>query len=150
MKSERITVEQTYDAPIARVWQALTDPVQMKQWYLDIPEFRPEVGCEFSFLAGDDKKKWLHHCKVTEVEPGKSVTYSWRYDGEAGNSFVTFALSEQGDKTHLKITHSGLNTFPDKDEFRYENFNEGWTCLANQSLPEFLAKQPSISTISQP
>ncbi|MCW3126455.1 MAG: hypothetical protein JWO03_2113 [Bacteroidetes bacterium] len=141
MRSDRVTVEQTYDAPIARVWQALTDPAQMKQWYFDVPDFKPEVGVEFSFLAGDDKKKWLHHCKVTEVKPGTSITYSWRYDGEAGNSFVTFALAEQGDKTHLKITHVGLNTFPDKNEFRSESFNEGWIYFATKALPEFLAKK---------
>lgn len=140
MRKDTVIVEHTYNAPIARVWQALTDPAQMKQWYFDVPDFKPEVGCEFSFLAGSETKKWLHLCKVVEVIPGTSISYSWRYDGEPGNSVVTFALTTQGDKTHLKITHVGLDTFPDMDSFRAENFNEGWTYFATKALPGFLEK----------
>lgn len=84
----------------------------------------------------------MHLCKVTEVVQGKKLTYSWRYDGFEGNSFVTFELFPEGNKTRLKLTHAGLETFPvtaNKD-FAKENFAEGWTAIIGTSLKEFVEK----------
>jgi uncharacterized protein YndB with AHSA1/START domain len=135
-----IIIERTFNAPVDKVWSALTDKDQMKQWYFDLPDFRPEVGHEFQFYAGDEKKQWLHLCKVTEVDPGKKITYSWRYDGYGGNSFVSFELFPQANKTILKLTHAGLESFPGETvpELKKENFVEGWNQIIGKSLKEFL------------
>ena len=45
--AEAIIVERTLDAPVGRVWTALTDVNEMRQWYFDLKEFKPEIGCEF-------------------------------------------------------------------------------------------------------
>ena len=37
--AEAIIVERTFDAPVERVWTALTDVNEMAQWYFDINEF---------------------------------------------------------------------------------------------------------------
>jgi uncharacterized protein YndB with AHSA1/START domain len=137
-----VVIERTFDAPAYIVWQAITQKNEMKKWYFDLAEFQPQVGFEFKFMAGDDKKQWLHLCKVTEVQPGKKLTYSWRYDGYPGNSFVTFELIPQGEKTKLKLTHTGIETFPaDILELRKENFETGWTDIIGKSLKEFLEKE---------
>src|SRR5579864_2160691 len=83
-------IERTFDAPVSKVWKALTDKDEMKQWYFDLPDFKPEVGFEFQFTGGKDGRSYLHLCKITKVEVGKKLTYSWRYEGYEGNSFVTF------------------------------------------------------------
>ena len=71
------------------------------------------VGFEFNFTGGPSEgKQYLHLCKVTEVIPEKKLTYSWRYGGYEGNSFVTFELFAEGNKTELKLTHTSLDTFP--------------------------------------
>src|SRR5438067_282106 len=88
IKDGTVVVEQTYSSPTDKVWQALTDLQQMRQWYFDLADFKAEVGFSFQFLAGSDDKKWLHLCEVTEVEPGRKLTYSWRYDGYEGISYV--------------------------------------------------------------
>lgn len=86
-----IVIERTFNAPIAKVWKAITDPAEMKQWYLDLPEFKPEIGHEFEFTGGSDGgKQYRHLCKVIGVSPEKSLTYTWRYDGYDGDSRVTF------------------------------------------------------------
>ena len=137
--SGEVRVEKTYNAKIDRVWQALTDPALMKQWYFDLPGFRPEVGYEFSFLAGDDTTKWLHLCKVTAVKPNKLIAYTWRYDGYGGDSLVTFELFDEGDKTRLVLTHTGLDTFPaDVKAFDRKNFEIGWNAIIDTSLAKFL------------
>ncbi len=141
MKNEPFVIERTYNAPVEKVWKAITDKEDMKQWYFDIAEFKPEVGFEFQFEGGKDDKCYLHLCKITEVIPRKKLQYSWRYDGYEGNSFVTFELFAEGNKTRLKLTHEGLETFPiSNPDFAKENFVEGWTYLIGTSLKEFAEK----------
>ncbi len=141
MKEEPFVIERTLNAPAERVWKAITDKDQMKQWYFDIAEFKPEVGFEFSFEGHNEDRCYLHLCRITEVIPGKKLQYSWRYDGETGNSLVTFELFSEGDITRLKLTHEGLETFPsEKPDFARGNFVEGWTYLIGKSIKEFVEK----------
>jgi uncharacterized protein YndB with AHSA1/START domain len=142
MKNEPFVIERTMNAPTEKVWQAITDKNQMKQWYFDLAEFKPEVGFEFSFLGGSEEQKYLHLCKITEVVPGKKLQYSWRYDQYPGNSFVTFELFPEGNGTRLKLTHEGLETFPtDNKDFARSSFEAGWTYIIGKSIIEFVEKQ---------
>lgn len=142
MDSDPIIVERTYNTPITAVWKAITNRDEMKQWYFDLKEFKPEVGFEFQFTGGPPEKQYLHLCKITEVLPGRTLTHSWRYDGYEGTSFVTFGLFPEGVKTRLRITHAGLETFPkDNPHFAKKNFVEGWTDLIGRSLKEYLEKK---------
>jgi uncharacterized protein YndB with AHSA1/START domain len=140
MTNEPFIIERTFNAPIEKVWSAITDKEEMKQWYFDLADFKPEVGFEFQFEGGPDDRKYLHLCKVTEATKNKKLTYSWRYDGYEGNSFVTFELFPEGEKTKLKLTHSGLETFPANPDFAKENFAQGWTDIIGRSLPAYLEK----------
>lgn len=145
MSNKSFEIERTYNAPAALVWKAITDKNQMKQWYFDLPDFKPEVGAEFRFMGGPPEgKQYEHVCVVTELVPGKRISYSWRYEGYEGNSLVTFELFGEGDKTRLKLTHAGLETFPASNpDLAAGNFAEGWTHIIGTGLPEFLAKQNS-------
>ena len=139
MKQEPFFIERTLNAPIEKVWKAITDKDQMKQWYFDLADFKPEPGFEFQFTGGKDDRSYLHLCKITEVVPGKKLQYSWRYDGYEGNSFVTFELFKEGNKTRLVLTHEGLETFPiTNKDFAKENFVEGWTMIIGTLLPKFV------------
>jgi uncharacterized protein YndB with AHSA1/START domain len=142
MKKEPVIVERTFNAPVNRVWNALTDKDQMKHWYFDLAEFKAEPGFEFHF-DGENKGVIYHHlCQVTEVIKGKKLSYSWRYQGYEGISLVCIELFAEGDKTRLKLTHSGLESFPqDIPDFAKENFVMGWTQIIGSSLRGYLEKQ---------
>jgi len=141
MNTQPFIIERTFNAPAINVWQALTDNKKMKQWYFNLEDFKPEVGFEFQFMGGEKNKEYLHLCKVTDVVIGKKLTYSWRYDGYPGNSFVTFELFEEGNKTRLKLTHEGIETLaPGNPDFAKENFEKGWTSILDESLKGFLEK----------
>ena len=140
METAPFVIERTYNAPADKVWQAITDKDKMKQWYFDLKEFKPEVGFEFQFSGGSKEKSYLHLCKITEVITGRKLTHSWQYDGYPGESFVTFELFSEGDKTRLKLTHAGLETFPAERDFSRESFTKGWTHIIGKSLPEYLEK----------
>ena len=81
MKNEPLIIEHIFAASAEKVWKAITDKNQMKQWYFNITEFKPEVGFEFQFYGGSEDKQWLHLCQITEVVPDKKITSTWRYDG---------------------------------------------------------------------
>jgi len=141
MNAQPIIVEKTFNANAGKVWSAITSDMEMKKWYFDIPGFKPEVGFEFQFFGGTEEKQYLHLCKVTEVITGKKITYSWRYDGYSGNSFVTIELFPEVNRTRLQLTHRGLETFgTDNPDLARENFVEGWNQLINTSLVEYLEK----------
>lgn len=142
MENEAYVIEQTYQAPASHVWKAITDKDEMKLWYFDLPEFKPEVGTEFRFMGGPaEDRQYQHICQVTEVIPDQKIAYSWRYDGYEGNTLVTFELFDEGGQTRLKLTHEGLETFPaDNPDFAKENFAEGWTWIIGTSLKEYLQK----------
>ena len=141
MKSEPVVKEVLLDAPGSKVWKAITEKEQMKEWYFDLKEFKPEVGFEFQFEGGPDDRIYLHICKITEVVPEKRPSYSWRYDGYPGDSLVTFELFEEGKKTRLKLTHKNLESFgTENPDFAKDNFVEGWNIIIGKNIKEFVEK----------
>jgi uncharacterized protein YndB with AHSA1/START domain len=138
--TEAVEMERTFNAPVARVWKALTDVDQMRQWYFDLKEFRPEAGFEFDFVVEHEGNSYHHLCKVTEVIPQKKIAYTWRYKNEPGNSLVTFELFAEGDKTRLKLTHEGIETFPKTPAYARKNFEAGWTAIIGTELKQFVER----------
>jgi uncharacterized protein YndB with AHSA1/START domain len=139
--AEPIIVERTFDAPVGRVWTALTDVNEMRQWYFDLKEFKPQVGFEFEFIVDHEGNSYHHLCRVTEVVPQKKIAYSWRYKGEPGDSLVTIELSPDGEKTRLKLTHSGIETFPKTPAYARKNFEAGWTAIVGTELKQFVEQK---------
>jgi len=135
-----IILERTFDAPVERVWTALTDVNGMGEWYFDLKEFRAEIGFEFEFVVEHEGNTYHHLCKVTEVIPEKKIAYTWRYKGELGDSLVTFELFPEGNKTRLKLTHTGIETFPKTPMYARKNFETGWTAIIGSELKQFLER----------
>ena len=145
-----VVIERTYNAPVEKVWTALTDVEQVREWYFDqvrewyfdLNEFIPEVGFEFGFVVEHEGNRYDHRCKVTEVIPQRKIAYTWRYEGHEGDSLVTIELFPDGDKTRLRLTHEGLETFPKTPAFARENFEKGWTAIIGSELKEFVERKP--------
>lgn len=140
MKSENVIVERTYDAPINKVWSAITNVNEMRNWYFQLEDFKPKVGFKFDFIGGpEDGIQYLHLCEVTEVVEEKKITYSWRYDNYPGNSFVTWELIDKGEQTLLQLTHTGLDTLAEGgSDFAKSNFLAGWTYFVHTALKGYL------------
>ena len=141
-----VIIERSFNAPVETVWKAITDVDSMKQWYFaTLDSFKPEVGFETQFNVRHDEKDYLHIWKVTEVVPGKKITYNWKLGGRPGDSFVTFELFVEGNKTKLKLTHKGLETFaPESNpDLARGNFVQGWTHFSS-ALKQFVegAQEP--------
>jgi uncharacterized protein YndB with AHSA1/START domain len=136
--SEPLVVERTFKAPVAKVWEAVTNVETIRRWFFDLKEFKAEAGFKFKFAVEHNGFNYRHLCKVTEVIPQKRLAYTWRYEGFPGDSLVTIDLVADGDETRLKLTHEGLETFPKNALFARKNFMRGWTILIGTSLLEYL------------
>lgn len=137
-----IIVEKVIQSSPEKVWQALTDKNHMKEWYFDLEEFKAEPGFEFRFSGeGNTGQKYIHICRVTEVIPQQKLQYSWLYENQPGESLVTFELSQINEATKIKLTHSGIHTFPkDNPDMAKESFSAGWNEIIGNLLPHYLEK----------
>ena len=137
MDNQPLIIEQEFNASLKLVWRAITEKELMQKWFFDVADFKPQVGFKFQFEGGEENKRYRHLCEVLEVIPQKKLRYSWKYEGYTGLSFVTLELLPNGERTKVKLTHEGLETFTHPD-FSKDNFVGGWKYLIQESLKEFL------------
>ncbi|HRX12227.1 MAG TPA: SRPBCC domain-containing protein [Draconibacterium sp.] len=137
---ESVIKEYSYKSTPEKLWKALTVKEQMKLWYFDIEEFKPEIGFEFRFWGGTETRQYLHICKITEVVFGKKLCHTWSYDGIPGETNLCFEIEQTGkETTNLKLSHSGFETFPkDNPDLAAKNFDEGWTYILGTSLKNYI------------
>jgi len=131
--------EQIYYASLEKVWQALSDENKMREWYFpQLRKFKPVV--DFEFVFSNDGSPYQKEWRVTKVEDGRILAHSWIYNGYSGSSEVTFELFKEGDKTRLKLTHTGLASFPHDLHFARPRFEDGWKQIPGSNLKNYLAK----------
>jgi len=143
MHNEDIIVEQTYRAPIDKVWSAITEVGQMRKWFFEeIDSFKAEEGFETNFNVHHQDKNYGHLWKIIEVQAPKKIVYNWKYEGYSGNSFVIWELSSKSGGTALKFTHQGHETFPqDNPDFTRESCYIGWDYFISLRLKNFLENE---------
>lgn len=139
MNSEPIIVVQELNAPIEKVWKALTTLKDLQHWFFELDEFELKKGYVFTFYDGGEEQKYLHICKILEIEPYEKLSFSWRYQDIGGDSIVSFYLYKNGNNTLVKLIHAGVENFEtDKPDFSRESFEKGWDDIINISLKEYV------------
>jgi len=135
-----LIIKQSYQIDPQRVWKAITDVNEMKVWYFDIIEFKPEEGFKFFFYGkGAKGEEYLHQCTVMESIENKLLSYSWCYDTIEGNTTVRFELQQTGDRTLITLTHKGLESFPKNNpDLSVDSFTQGWTYILGTALKDHL------------
>ena len=109
-EAETLVMDFDLDEPPHQVWRALTEPELLAAW-LGPNDIQAEVGRKFSIEAAPGSGAPVE-CEVLEVEPDKSLTYSWRERREGGpalDSQVTWILTPTFiGGTRLRIVHDGF------------------------------------------
>lgn len=128
-ESRSIVMERHFPYPPERVWRALTQPDLMEAWLMK-NDFQPVAGRPFE-LKGD----WGSvACKVIEVEPHRSLSYSWEANGLV--SVVRWTLAATRGGTTLRLEQAGFRA--DQVPF-YQGALAGWTRMLS-ALEEVVAR----------
>ena len=90
-----VTREVVVPAPPEEVWEALTEPERLEEWFANEVELdvRPGGTGRFRWDDGDER------CAVVrEVEPGERLVLDWDDEGR-----VVFTLEEVPEGTRLEV-----------------------------------------------
>jgi uncharacterized protein YndB with AHSA1/START domain len=137
MMNDRIEKRIELNAPVSRVWRALTDYREFGAWFkvkLDGPFAPGEVSREHITHPGYEHVVW--EAVVQKMEPEKLFSFTWHpyaidpkvdYSKEPP-TLVEFRLEKTATGTMLLVTESGFDKIPSgrRDEaFRMDD--RGWT-----------------------
>lgn len=139
---EKIEKRITINASASKVWKALTDKDELKEWMMMPTTFEAVVGKEFTFKAkGNENWDGFIYCKVMEVEINKKLSFSWNAQIIGVDTLVTILIFEKGGKTELSLIHTGFEKLPAESRAKMiESHNNGWEERIVQKLPELLSK----------
>jgi uncharacterized protein YndB with AHSA1/START domain len=111
-----VVVEREMPYPPEKIWRALTQPHLIEGWLMK-NDFKPVVDHRFNLRAD-----WgTVDCQVLEVEPNKTLTYSWETKGL--ESVVTWTLTPTSTGTRLRMEQTGFR--PDQQPY-YQGAKSGW------------------------
>jgi uncharacterized protein YndB with AHSA1/START domain len=101
-------------APLPRVWQAITDPVQLEQWYArgcpwEIPTLQEGATIKFHNTDTD-----IQLATIEAVEPLKELALRWQLDpAHPGITLLNvFQLEDAGEYTRLTVSQEGYEALP--------------------------------------
>ena len=83
--------ERRLDHSIDRVWRAVTEPGELRRWFVSEVPWKPELGEEFE-AYGDTGR-------ITALEPPRLIAWTW------GAERYSFELAPDGDGCRLVFTH---------------------------------------------
>jgi uncharacterized protein YndB with AHSA1/START domain len=111
-----VIVEREIPHPPEKIWRALTQPHLIEEWLMK-NDFKPVVDHRFNLSAD-----WGGvECRVLEVEPNKTLAYTW--GTKDLESVVTWTLTATSTGTHLRMEQIGFR--PDQQQY-YMGAKYGW------------------------
>jgi uncharacterized protein YndB with AHSA1/START domain len=137
-----LRMSRRFDAPREQVFEAWTNPEVIREWWRAGPDWEtPEAevdlrpGGSYRWSMRDTTKDETHTVmgEYKEVRPPERLVYTWSWESNpkemAGSmgTLVTVEFSEDGEGTHVELTHSGFANEEIRDLHAH-----GWdACLAN-------------------
>ena len=118
-------------APVQRVWDVLTEPQHIAQWFGSGAELEPRAG-------GDGVLEFEGHgaFKISVVRFDPTTHFSYRWANKVGadavpglSTLVEFTLEQTGDGTKLRVVESDFDALPMTDAEREHEMAEhtkGW------------------------
>ena len=122
------------NAPLSRVWRALTDHREFGEWFrvkLESPFVPGQVARGQILYPGYEHVKW--EAVIKEMQPEKLFSFTWHpyavdpktdYSGETP-TLVEFRLQPSGQGTLLVITESGFDKIPPHRQIEALRMNDG-------------------------
>jgi uncharacterized protein YndB with AHSA1/START domain len=110
------------EAPIAKVWEHITDPQKIAGWLMP-NDFEARVGKKF-FI--DCPQKGKISCVVKEIIPNEKLVYNLQSETPKADSLVTITLAQEGKATRVTLVHSGWDSLPPAEQDQADDYGDGW------------------------
>lgn len=135
-----IIVTQSFDAPLEKVWNALSDEAALKKWYFPVEAYDFKIGKTFTFYESADSHNYFHRCTFVNIIPNQRIEYTWEHPRQSnGSSVVKWEFAAEGDKTTITLTHTGTENFSDGGAaFAPANYEMGWNAIVKGMLRNYL------------
>ncbi|MFC0503563.1 SRPBCC domain-containing protein [Micromonospora costi] len=126
------------EAPRHVVWQVLTDPAQISQWFSDDARIDLRPGGAGTFVFGPRVNQLDGPIPVDLVvqaaEPPERFAFRWAHpagsEARVDNSLlVEFTLTAEGEHTRLRLVESGYDQVDWSPQVREDTINDhakGW------------------------
>jgi uncharacterized protein YndB with AHSA1/START domain len=136
-QEDEIVSEIDIAAPPERVFQALTDAGELKQWFTSaecpVKVWAMDPRADGSYRYATEKGSILIngvsefecHGHITEFDPPRVLAYTWYanwHDDSTRRTLVRWELTPSNAGTHVKVTHSGLAHLP----IARKDYGGGW------------------------
>jgi len=128
------------NAPVSRVWDALTKKSELEKWMLMTTDFSAEKGRAFIFKTDDPGENWdgIFNCRIEDVIENKKLVYTWNAGFINADTVVTIELAEKNGKTEVTLTHAGWEKLAANQEQTKTAHGEGWDVRFVQKLKEVI------------
>lgn len=142
MKQQRIRLTFRYRVSRKTIWEAITDPDELEQWFFKVHNFNLERGCEFDFFEPGGYNKYYHVCRILDFKRRQFLRYSLTYPNfSRGVSIVTWKIRSAFKGTRVILIHSHLESYSDAGmDFHPDNFRHGWNQVLGKALKDFVEK----------
>lgn len=113
-----------------KVWDAITDPNEIRKWFDDVAELEPREGGAFRFAgeglpSGPSRiEVWDPPRRFRVVSPPTPPPGGGGSPEAAAQSF-DYTIEGRGDRCILRMTHSGIPADASWDPY-YDGTNNGW------------------------
>ncbi len=142
-----IRIERIFNAPRERVWQAMTDPKLVAQWWgrgnkLVVERMEVERGGHWRFVEHAPGGVHGFEGRFSEVTPPERVVQTFEWDGMPGHvALETATLEDLGDGRTRLVNTSLFMTTEDRDGMMQSGM-EGGLNESYAALDRLLAKLP--------
>jgi uncharacterized protein YndB with AHSA1/START domain len=120
-ETRSVVIERELPFPPEKIWRALTQPHLIEEWLMK-NDFKPVVGHRFNLQRNPQPDvNVVVDCQVLELEPNKTLSYTWAAYGL--ESVVTWTLTPTRTGTRLRMEQTGFR--PDQQQ-AYRGAQGGW------------------------
>jgi uncharacterized protein YndB with AHSA1/START domain len=100
-----VTREVVLRAPPEEVWDAVTDPGRLEEWFANEVELTLEPGGEGTFRWEDGETRLA---TVEEVDEGRRFAFTWAGEEGDDEARVELVLEEDDEGTRVVVTETPL------------------------------------------
>jgi uncharacterized protein YndB with AHSA1/START domain len=142
-----VDIEREFDAPLAEVYRAYTDPDLVVQWLgprrleMDLHEYDVRNGGSWAYTHRDTSGAYGFRGVFHSVVPEERIVQTFEFDGYPGHiSLDSASFERRGDRTLVRL-HSVYQSVEDRDGMLASGMEGGLT-EGFERLDELLESQP--------